>query len=345
MRTRLIWENCSINNNVSSFWVECKDEEVITKILPSINVPDNQFFEKIRNNRGPITLSSDKSDIDFCNFFLISIDCQHIKSFAWVMPYSGMWNASNPFEEFSVIDFNELNQLQDIYKNLNITKIKPKNKIMTKKNELNFIDNGSINFEEYNKLFDRIKSSETKEQLVEISKDYNLDLVSEKFPRLEFTISLSEINELKGTGLFSINENDEILSINQNELNPIAKLFYSLIWKQGDLQKLKLIIKGVEEVENPKLDNIERLVFYCFGNHLANPKKYPIIDQHVIRAYNLYCANSNSDFIRKSNKVNIDDREKYLMWFKEIKKDDSDFLYLLDRLLFEIGKAVKIKKK
>lgn len=120
MRTRLIWKDCNINNNISSFWVECKDEEVITKILPSLNVYDNHFFVNIRNNRGPNTLSEDKSDTVFCNFFLISIDYQHIKNFGWVMPYSGMWNAGNPFEEFTVIDFNELNQLQNIYNDLKI---------------------------------------------------------------------------------------------------------------------------------------------------------------------------------------------------------------------------------
>ncbi len=119
MRTRLIWKDCEINKNITSFWVECKDEEVIREILPSLKEYNNQFFKDIKNNRGRSKISKDKYDIDFCNFFLISIDYQHIKSFGWVMPYSGMWNARNPFEEFTVIDFNELSQLQDIYNNLN----------------------------------------------------------------------------------------------------------------------------------------------------------------------------------------------------------------------------------
>lgn len=116
MRTRLIWTNCEINNNITSFWVECSDEEVINEILPSLKEYSNQFFEDLKNNRGLNTISKDKSDNNICNFFLISKDCQHIKSFNWVMPYSGMWNASNPFEEFTVIDFDKLNELNKIYK-------------------------------------------------------------------------------------------------------------------------------------------------------------------------------------------------------------------------------------
>lgn len=212
---------------------------------------------------------------------------------------------------------------------------------MAKKNELSFIEDDSINFVEYKKLFERIKSSKTKEELEEIAKDYKINLDNTKYPRLNFKITKSEIDELMNSGLLCIN-NDGILTIKQDDLSPISKLLYSLVWKQGDVQKLKLIIKGIKEVENPKLDNIERLVFYCFGNHLANSKEYPIIDQHVIRAYNLYRADSNSDFIRKSDKVKANDREEYLVWFEEFKNVDSDFLYLLDRLLFEIGKAVKI---
>lgn len=212
---------------------------------------------------------------------------------------------------------------------------------MAKNTELKFIENNSINFQEYKKLFESIGRSKTKEQLEEVAKDYKINLDNTKYPRLNFKITKSEIDELKNSKSLCINERG-VLTIKQDDLSPISKLLYSLVWKQGDIQKLKLIIKGIEEVENPKLDNIERFVFYCFGNHLANSKEYPIIDQHVIRAYNLYCANSNFDFIRKSDKVTANDREKYLIWFQEFKNVDSEFLYLLDRILFEIGKVVKI---
>ncbi|MDP2115114.1 MAG: hypothetical protein Q8K69_13765, partial [Bacteroidota bacterium] len=75
----------------------------------------------------------------------------------------------------------------------------------------------------------------------------------------------------------------------------------------------------------------------------GNPKKYPIIDQHVIRAFNLF--NSNCDSVRKSDKVNQLDRKNYLNWIWKFENENADFLYYLDRILFEIGKAVKLKKR
>ena len=111
------------------------------------------------------------------------------------------------------------------------------------------------------------------------------------------------------------------------------------------MQKLKQIIKGIEEVEKPDDQKKDALIFYCFGNHLGDPTKYPIIDQHVIRAFNLFQDNSNCDSVRKSDKVNQLDRKNYLNWVWKFENKHSDFLYYLDRILFEIGKAVKLRKR
>lgn len=214
--------------------------------------------------------------------------------------------------------------------------------MVARKNSQLISENGSINFDEYNSIFARIENSKTAKELNEIATEYDLNLIENKYPRLGIKISVEEILELKGNQLLTFDTNNN-LTITQEGLNPIAKLLYALAWKQGDLQKLKKIIQGIEEVENPKLDKPEGLVFYCFGNHLANPNNYPIIDQHVIRALNLFNDNSKCDSLRKSDKVSLIDRDNYLKWFRKFKNVDSDFLYLLDRLLFEIGRTVKLK--
>ena len=203
-------------------------------------------------------------------------------------------------------------------------------------------EDNSINFDEYNSIFARIENSETEEELKRIAAEYDLSLIENKYPRLGMKISAEEILELKESKVLTV-DIDNNLTINQERLNPIAKLLYALVWKQGDLQKLKQIIQGIEEVENPDKDKKDALVFYCYGNHLGNPTKFPIIDQHVVRAFNLFKDSSNSDSVRKSDKVYQIDRQNYLHWYSKFENKNSDFLYFLDRLLFEIGRAVKLK--
>ncbi len=206
-------------------------------------------------------------------------------------------------------------------------------------------EDNSINTIEYNSIFSEIENSNMAEELNEIAAKYNLNLIEKKYPRLGINISVEEILELKESKVLTVDV-DNNLTINQESLNPIAKLLYSLVWKQGDLQKLKAIIEGIEEVDNPSNDKENALVFYCYGNHLGNPSKFPIIDQHVVRAFNLFKDYSNRDSIRKSDKVDQKDRQNFLNWHSnKFENKSSDFLYYLDRLLFEIGKTVKINRK
>ena len=113
MKLRLIWKKSWNNNDKDSFWIECTDKEVIDNIFPLKS--DSDFLEKIKKNKGHSKINTTESDKIFCNFFLISTDLKDIQSFNWAYPYSGLWNASNPFEEIEVIDFNNLNELQTIF--------------------------------------------------------------------------------------------------------------------------------------------------------------------------------------------------------------------------------------
>jgi hypothetical protein len=120
MKTRLIWRNCSLNDFITSFWVECTDEEVTQCILSLVKEKKEEFVEEIKNKRGYSLINKNLNEQVFCNFFLISVDCKFIKSYEWQMPYSGMWNAGNPFREFEVIDFNNLKELKVIQENIRI---------------------------------------------------------------------------------------------------------------------------------------------------------------------------------------------------------------------------------
>lgn len=99
-------------------------------------------------------------------------------------------------------------------------------------------EDNSINTIEYNSIFSEIENSNMAEELNEIAAKYNLNLIEKKYPRLGINISVEEILELKESKVLTVDV-DNNLTINQESLNPIAKLLYSLVWKQGDLQKIE----------------------------------------------------------------------------------------------------------
>jgi hypothetical protein len=146
---------------------------------------------------------------------------------------------------------------------------------------------------------------------------------------------------------------------------------YSLIWKNGDLLKIKHIISGIlgeviidnnhteiEVEENNKTDENSPLVFNQFGKYL-NDKVEPIIDQHVIRAFAVYKAKYNVD--SEINEVNENRQistlkyklhnqlvNEYKEWLisneitSELKNIDG-YKYYIDKLLFAAGKSIKPK--
>ncbi|MDX9694652.1 MAG: hypothetical protein RBT49_02575 [Bacteroidales bacterium] len=121
MKTRLVWKESWINENKDSFWIECTDQEVIDNILPL--KCDSNFLKEIEQNKGSSKINKNKNDIKYCNFFLISVDLKDIQSYKWHYPFSGMWNAINPFEEIDEFDFSNLEQLSEF----NIKSLKRKN--------------------------------------------------------------------------------------------------------------------------------------------------------------------------------------------------------------------------
>lgn len=113
MLTRLVWRESWINNEKDSFWVECTDQEVIDNILPLKF--DADFLKEIEFNREPSEINKNLNERIYKNFFLISVDLKDVLSFNWVYPYEGMWNVSNLFEEIELVNFDNLNQLKELF--------------------------------------------------------------------------------------------------------------------------------------------------------------------------------------------------------------------------------------
>lgn len=113
MITRLVWRESWINNEKDSFWVECTDQEVIDNILPLKS--DADFLKEIEFNREPSEINKNLKERIYKNFFLISVDLKDVLSFNWVYPYEGMWNVSNLFEEIELVNFDNLNQLKELF--------------------------------------------------------------------------------------------------------------------------------------------------------------------------------------------------------------------------------------
>jgi hypothetical protein len=115
------------------------------------------------------------------------------------------------------------------------------------------------------------------------------------------------------------------------------------------------IIKGAADVRPTSLTNGPGQVFRQFGRHLAD-RSESIVDQHVLRAFELYEQINDPDFskiktIRK--KINWDNDvaciERYKGWlskhFKVRQDSEPGFVVNIDMLLFALGRAVKITSK
>ena len=76
--------------------------------------------------------------------------------------------------------------------------------------------------------------------------------------------------------------------------DPVIKLLYSQIWKNGGVPKLEHIARGAA-AGDPATVTRQGAVFHQFGVHLADRSRQPIVDQHVIRAYAVFCALGNDD--------------------------------------------------
>jgi hypothetical protein len=204
-------------------------------------------------------------------------------------------------------------------------------------------------------IFKKIKDSKKIDTLIEIEKsefeDVNrMDI--ETYPKINFEISKNEIEKLIEIGLLDNfgNISSEITS--KKNLTTIEKLLYSLIWKRGDLKKVKHIVQGIKEREENESTKVDGLVFYQFGKYLTKNNNEPIVDQHVLRAFAVYketnfeeiSKHQKMELINKSNMSLISEYKKWLNTeISDSLKKETDSVYYIDKILFALGKTIKNK--
>jgi hypothetical protein len=167
------------------------------------------------------------------------------------------------------------------------------------------------------------------------------------YPQIQFKIEKKDIEDLMSKGIIT----EQKLLSKSFEGDALSKLLYAVLWKNGDLSKLKHIIDGILEESEVNRDN--GLVFYQFGKYLTKKEGEPIIDQHVLRAFGIYRADGNEDKIKQLKKLSlITKKEKeliqdYKKWLKTglqpVLMTEENYSYEVDKLLFAVGKSVKMK--
>jgi hypothetical protein len=202
------------------------------------------------------------------------------------------------------------------------------------------------------KVFDRIKSAKSVSDFDKIVDDDPIlqknKFNSSKYPNLKINISTNDITKLKKSNILS--DENKILPLTDSlDLSPLEKLLYSVLWKNGDLGKEKHIVEGVLASEDDDNSSKERgLVFYQYGKHLAK-REEPIVDQHTIRAFllfkNIESEDSEITKIRKKDTLKNDELLNFRIWIKSSEIGGIDNQFHIDKVLFSLGKAVKITKR
>jgi hypothetical protein len=205
-----------------------------------------------------------------------------------------------------------------------------------------------------NEIFDLIKKAKTISDIDCIHDTMKIPTKNrmsiDGYPKIEFSINQKEIQSLIDNKILDDNLNFTT-DITSNLTDPLAKLLYATAWKNGDLKKVKHIIKGIVDSESENSDQDEALVFYQFGKYLTKVPGQPIIDQHVIRAFAIHKMTDFEQVTTLRQMKIIDQRHKYIIqqykdWLTSNEltnelKSIIDYTYHIDKLLFATGKSIK----
>jgi flagellar biosynthesis component FlhA len=199
--------------------------------------------------------------------------------------------------------------------------------------------------------FRQLHLSRTIDDIDNILDDLKIDkkyrMKEEFYPQLNFKITKQEIEDLKEKEVIT---SDNLLTDISNA-DTLTKLLYAVLWKNGDLKKIKHIIEGV--ISGPQHEKEEALVFYQFGKYLTKIPGEPIIDQHVLRAFGIYKAFGDTEKINKLKRLSVitknekDLINQYKLWLttdltKELRENEN-YSYHVDKVLYAVGKSVKEK--
>lgn len=214
-------------------------------------------------------------------------------------------------------------------------------------------DEGALKFTK--DIFDEIKKAKTIagiERIYETRIDPKNRMNTDEYPKIKFSIDQNDIQALKETNIIDSDLNFT-KDITSKLTDPLSKILYATAWKNGDLKKVKHIIKGVLDSDKQVSDQNQALVFYQFGKYLTKTNGQPIIDQHVIRAFAIYHDKDSSQIERWRkleiiNKNHIPIINEYKKWLtsdisQELQREE-DYTYHIDKLLFATGKTIKLRK-
>lgn len=165
-----------------------------------------------------------------------------------------------------------------------------------------------------------------------------------KYPEVRISITAAEIHELYESGVVV---DGQIVASKISAADPLTKLLYALSWKQGDIKKINHVIRGILNSNNEDKDGNSGPVLFQFGRHLAQPHAEPIVDQHVIRAYSVWKANSAIE-VEDAQRIAILGTEHsaavrgYRLWFQGIVSKKNQLMgAVIDDLVFAVGKSIK----
>lgn len=169
-----------------------------------------------------------------------------------------------------------------------------------------------------------------------------------KYPSVKPSLTVDELNVLKNEGL--IDESNRLLLDKFATGTPTVKLLYSLLWKQGDANKLQHLVDGILNSSIAESDHT--LILRQFGRNLASAEE-PIVDQHVLRAFEIFQLKSFDEkavqALRKKGVYKRTDENlltSYKKWLYKSRtrfstEDLSPANDMIDKILFLIGKRVK----
>lgn len=203
--------------------------------------------------------------------------------------------------------------------------------------------------EKTEKVFEAISNANSILELEDfyLQNDLKILYPASKYPRLHFSLNEDDISSIDENILNDDGSIGEEAS--KHIQDPLAKILYAVLWKNGDLQKIKHVVQGIKG--NNELETIdEAVVFKQFGKHLANKQEEPIIDQHVLRAFSIYQA-TDATMVSKLLKQTIFNDwklvQEYKAWFKKLnaqKENIEGWRSKVDQLLFSLGKSLKAIK-
>jgi hypothetical protein len=192
----------------------------------------------------------------------------------------------------------------------------------------------------YSVFFQDLESSKNENELLQLFSKYNLEGIDrEKYPLIKYTIKEGEIKKLQNEGKITNEYKFNLTLAEDDNLSPLEKILYSMIWKNGDLGKEAHIISGVLGLK--RKDEKRGIVYKQLGKHL-NKKDEIVIDQHVIRAYIFH----KTENIKKN--IYPTDCYKYLDDYKTWINGNKLFREnkrIIDELLFSLGQRMKEEKK